>query len=54
MTWITIDTVQRVITPKAGISELQYLCCANCIMMIYICLRFQENISNSFQVTEWT
>ena len=23
-------------------------------MVIYICIKFQENISNSFQVTEWT
>ena len=22
-------------------------------MVIYICIKFQENISNSFQVTEW-
>ena len=24
-----------------------------CIMVIYICIKFQENISNSFHVTEW-
>ena len=54
MTWITIDNIQRVETPKAGKSELGVLCFANCIMAIYICIKFQENISNSFQVTEWT
>ena len=54
MTWITIDNVQRAVTPKAGNSELQFLCFANCIMVIYICIKFQEIISNSFQVTEWT
>ena len=54
MTWITIDNVQSVVTPKAGKSELQFLHFANLIMVIYICIKFQENISNSFQVTEWT
>ena len=54
MTWITIDNVQRVVAPKAGNSELRFLCFANCIMVIYICIKLQENISNSFQVTEWT
>ena len=34
--------------------ELRFLCFANCIMVIYICIKFQENISNSFQVTERT
>ena len=56
MTWITIDNVQRVVTPKAGTcnSELWFLCSANCTMVIYICIKFQENISNSCQVTKWT
>ena len=53
ITWITTDNVQRAVTPKAGNSELGFLCFANCITMIYICIKFQENISNSFQVTEW-
>ena len=45
MTWITIYNVQRVITPKAGNSEIWFLCSANQIMVIYICIMFQENIS---------
>ena len=53
MPWITINNVQRAVTPKAGNSEL-CLCFAQCIMVIYICIKFHENISNSFQVTEWT
>ena len=52
MTWITTDNVQRAETPKAGKPELRFLCFANCIMVIYICIKFQENISNSFQVQE--
>ena len=54
MTWITIDNVQRVVTPKADNSELRFLCLANLIMGIYICIKFQDNISTSFQATEWT
>ena len=52
--WITIDNVQRAVTPKAGKSELRFLRFATYITVIYICIKFQENISNSFQVTEWT
>ena len=39
------------VTPKAGDSELWFLCSAQYITVIYICIKFQENISNSFQVT---
>ena len=34
--------------------NLQFLYFAHHIMVIYICIKFQENIFNSFQVTEWT
>ena len=54
MTGITIYNVQMVLTPKAGNSELWFLCSAHHIMVKYICIKFQENISNSFVVTEWT
>ena len=48
MTWITIDNVQRAVT--AGRSELRFLSYANCIIVIYICIKFRENISNSFKL----
>ena len=54
MTGVTISNVQRVVTPKSGTSELWFLCSAHHIMVIYICIKFQENISNSFQVTKQT
>ena len=54
MTRTPIYNVQRVLTPKAGYSELWFLCSAHHIVVIYICVKFQENISNSFQVTEQT
>ena len=52
MTGITIYNVQRVVTPNTDNSELWFLCSAHHIMVIHICMKFQENISNSFQVTE--
>ena len=48
MSWITMNNVQRTIIPKACTSELQVLCFAHHIMMIYICIKFQENISEQF------
>ena len=53
MTRITINNVQWAVTPKAGNAELPFLCFAHLIMVIYICIKFQ-NISNSFQAKEWT
>ena len=50
MTWITTDNVQRVVTPKAGNSELWFLCLANCIMVKYICIKFQEKSQTVFKL----
>ena len=48
MTWqISIYNVQRAGTPKVDKQELWFLCSA-----CYISIKFQENILNSFQVTE--
>ena len=52
MTWLTSDNVQRVVTPNANNSELLFLYFANCIMVIYLCIKFEENISNNFQVLQ--
>ena len=54
MTGITIYNVQKAVTPKAGNAEFWFLCSAHHIMVIYIGIKFQENISNSFQVIERT
>ena len=54
MTGITIYNDQRAVTPKTGNSELWFLCSAHHIKVIYVCIKFQESISNSFQVTEIT
>lgn len=46
MTGIIIYTFQRATTPKAHILELWFLYSAQCIIMIYICIKIRkkENI----------
>ena len=45
---------QRAITPKICNPELWFLCSACRLMLLYICEKFHENISNGFGVTEQT
>ena len=54
MTGIFIYNVQRAVTPKESNLELSCLCSAHHIIVIYICIKLQENVSKSFQVTERT
>ena len=54
MTRITFYNVKRAVTPIADNSELWFLRSSHHIMVIYICIKFQENISDSFQVREIT
>ena len=42
----------RAITPKVGKPELQFMCSARHLIVLYICLKFRDNISNGFQLTE--
>ena len=37
--------VQRAITPKAGKPELQFISFARRLILLYICMKFGENIS---------
>ena len=46
--------VQRAVTPKEGKPELWFLGSTRCLMLLYIYMRFHENISNVFQLTEQT
>ena len=53
----TLLYVERLYSEKyslQGVCNLQFLCFVHRIMVIYSCIKFQENISNSFQVTERT
>ena len=38
--------IQRVITLKVGKPELQIMCSTCCLMVLYICVKFHENITN--------
>ena len=42
--------VQRTIVPKAGKPELQFMCSALCLIVIYICVKFRENIMNGIML----
>ena len=46
--------VQRAIIPKVGKPELQFMCSACCIIVLYICMNFHETITNNIRVMEWT
>ena len=46
--------VQRAITPKVCKSELGFMCSACHLKVLYICVKFGENILNGFQLTERT
>ena len=46
--------VQRGITKRIHIQELWLLCSACRLMILNICMKFQEDIFNGFQVVERT
>ena len=46
--------VQRTINQKEDTSELQFMCSAYYLMMLYICVKFFENITNGIRVMEQT
>ena len=51
---MTMFTIQRAIIPKVGKPELQFMCSACCLIVHYICVKFQENITNGIRVMERT
>ena len=54
MVEMPIFNVQRAISPKVYTPVLCFLCFALCLMVLNICVKFHENISNGFDVTERT
>ena len=54
MTKITFYTVQMAATPEVGIQDLRFLCFACYPMVLNISAKVHKNISDIFQVTEWT
>ena len=51
---VAIFNIQRAITPKVGKSELWLICSACCMMVLYICMKLRENITNGIRVMERT
>ena len=56
MVEMAMFNVQRVIqvSPKVGKPELRFMCPACCLKVLYICVKFHENISDSTRVMERT
>ena len=46
--------VHRAITPKVGKPEFQFMCSACCLIVLYISVKFPENISDGIRVMERT
>ena len=46
--------VQRAITPKVGNSELRFICSTRRLIILYICMKFRENITKCIRVMERT
>ena len=49
-----IINTQRAITPKVGKPKLQFMCSAHCLIVFNVCMKFHENMSSGFKVTEQT
>ena len=45
---------QRAITPKLGRPELWFMCSVHSLMILYIAVKFRDNISNDIRVMERT
>ena len=50
----SIANDQRKITPKISKAELWFLCMTHCLIVLYKCMKFQQNSFNSVQLTERT
>ena len=44
---LAMFNVQRAITPKVGKPELCFMCSASCLIVLYICVKFHENIEQT-------
>ena len=44
MVEMAVFNVEMVISPKVGKTELWFMCFAHCLMVLYICVMFHENI----------
>ena len=51
---MTTVKLKREITTKLYRQDLWFLCCACCLKMLYISMKFHENILKGFQVIKRT
>ena len=54
MVEIAMFNVQRANTPKLGKSELRFIYYVRHLIVLYICVKFRENISDGIRVMERT
>ena len=54
MVEMAVFNLQRAITPKVGKPELRLMCSAHRLIVLYICVKFGENISDGIRVMERT
>ena len=54
MVEMAMFNVQKAITPKVGKAELRFMCSACHLIVLYICVKFPENILTGFQLTKQT
>ena len=52
MVEMVMCNVQRTIIPKVGKPELRFMCSALCLMVLYICVKSRENITNAIRHME--
>ena len=51
MVEIAMFNVQRAITPRVGKPELRFMCSAHCLIVLYICVNFGENVPRFMERT---
>ena len=54
MVEMSMFNVQRAIIPKVGKPELRFICSACHLTVLYICVKFPENISDGIRVMAQT
>ena len=54
MVEMAMFNVQRAITPNVGKLELLFMCSAHHLIVLYICVKFGENISDGIRVMDRT
>ena len=54
MVEMALFNVSRAISPKVGKPELQFMCSVHGLIVLYICVKFPDNISDSIRYMEQT